>query len=108
MHVGLGRPSAVTGGLRGGSGGSASRSLPCSSRRLGSRPCSLPVRCSGKGSGGPTPAAEVAPLGAAMGAALAVRPSGAVMRAGLAAEVTPSGVAPAAGIGPSGAAMGRG
>jgi hypothetical protein len=61
MHVGLGRPSAVTGGLRGGSGGPAS----------GSRPCSLPVRRSGKGSGGLTPAAEVTPSRAAMGAVLA-------------------------------------
>jgi hypothetical protein len=71
MHVGLGRPSTVTGGPRGGSGGPASGSRPCSSRRLGSRPCSLPVRRPGKESGGPTPAAEVAPSGAAMGAVLA-------------------------------------
>jgi hypothetical protein len=61
MHVGLGRPSTVIGGPRGGSGGPAS----------GSRPCSLPVRRPGKGSGGPTPMAEVAPSGAAMGAVLA-------------------------------------
>jgi hypothetical protein len=71
MHVGLGRPSTVIGGPRGGSGGPASGSRPCSSRRLGSRPCSLPVRRPGKGSGGPTPMAEVAPSGAAMGAVLA-------------------------------------
>jgi hypothetical protein len=67
MHVGLGRPSAVTGGSRGGSGGLASGSRPCSSRQPRSRPCSRPVRRSGKGSGGPVPTAEVAPSGAATG-----------------------------------------
>jgi hypothetical protein len=90
MHVGLERPSAVTGGPRGGSGGSALGSCPCSSQRLGSHPCSLPIRRPGKGSGGPTPTVEVAPSRAA-----GVGPSGAAM-----------GAAPAVGVGPSGASIG--
>jgi hypothetical protein len=80
---------------------------PAPAGRLGSHPCSLPIRRLGKGSGGPTLTVEVVPSRAA-----GVGPSGTAMGVAPAVEVAPApsgaamGAAPAVGVGPSGAAIG--